>query len=46
MGFDITQWLSHQDGTPKVFHCGGSGVVPGSLFFMCSALHIMNKNPT
>lgn len=46
VGFVNPQWLGCQDGTPNVFHCGGSGMFLGSLFFMCSALHIMNKNPT
>ncbi len=46
VGFVNPQWLECQDGTPNVFQCGGSGCVPGSLFFMCSALHIINKNPT
>lgn len=46
VGFVRPQWLDCQDGTPNVFHCGGSGLFPGSLFFMCSALPIMNKNPT
>ena len=46
VGFVKPQWLECQDGTPNVFQSGGSGCVPGSLFFMCSALPIMNKNPT
>lgn len=46
VGFVRPQWLECQDGTPNVFQCGGSGMFLGSLFFMCSALHIMNKNPT
>lgn len=46
VGFDKAQWFERQDGTPNVFHCGGSGMVSGSLFFSCSALHIINKNPT
>ena len=46
VGFDVAQWLGCQDGTPNVFHCGGSGQVPDLLFFWPSALRIIIKNPT
>lgn len=46
VGFVNPQWLECQDGTPMCFTVEGRDAFPTLSFFMCSALRIINKNPT